>query len=418
MNDTNLQDLEQVDQFLTGTAAVNFKASSRIESYRWIAKTLKRFGYHHLCKKEKGLICRYIEQVTGYSRQQVARLIAQHRETGWVGNRQRQPRHCFARLYTRADITLLAETDTWHQTLSGPATKKIFERAFNLFHDMRYERLAAISVAHIYNLRRSTTYCNQRRNFTKTKRSPVAIGERRKPRPQGQPGFIRIDTVHQGDEDGIKGVYHINAVDEVTQMEVICAVEKISERYLIPVLEKMIDLFPLKIQSIHADNGSEYINHQVADLLQKLFIELTKSRPRHSNDNALAESKNGSVIRKILGYVHIQQYFAPMITEFYDAYLNPYINFHRPCYFAVTVTDNKGKQKKTYPYEAIMTPYDKLKSLTNAEQYLKDSMTFAKLDELAYLKTDQQAAREMHQARKALFDQIMAIQQTKNVQIK
>ena len=96
---------------------------------------------------------------------------------------------------------------------------------------MRYERLSTISVAHIYNLRRSTTYCNQRRNFTKTKRSPVAIGERRKPQPQGQPGFIRIDTVHQGDEDGIKGVYHINAVDEVTQMEVICAVEKISERY-------------------------------------------------------------------------------------------------------------------------------------------------------------------------------------------
>ena len=155
---------------------------------------------------------------------------------------------------------------------------------------------------------------------------------------------------------------------------------------MIPVLEKIIDSFPIKIQSIHADNGSEYINHQVADLLRKLFIELTKSRARHSNDNALAESKNGSVIRKILGYVHIQQRFAPMITAFCDEHLNPYINFHRPCYFAVTVTDDKGKQKKTYPYEAIMTPYDKLKSLANAEQYLKDDMTFAKLDELAYLK--------------------------------
>jgi len=413
MNDTNLKGLEQVDQFLAGTAPVNFKATSRIESYRWIANTLKRFGYHHLCKKEKGLVCRYIEQVTGYSRQQVVRLITLHRETGWVGHRQRQPRHCFAKRYTRADITLLAETDMWHQTLSGPATKKIFERALNLFHDARYERLAAISVAHIYNLRRSTTYCNQRRDFAKTKRSSIAIGERRKPQPQGQPGFIRIDTVHQGDEDGIKGVYHINAVDEVSQMEVICAVEKISERYLIPILEKIINSFPFKIQAIHADNGSEYINHQVADLLRKLFIELTKSRARHSNDNALAESKNGSVIRKILGYVHVQQCFAPMVTKFYDEHLNPYINFHRPCYFAVTVTDDKGKQKKTYPYEAIMTPYDKLKSLSGADQYLKDDMTFAKLDKLAYCKTDQQAAREMQQARKTLFGQIKAIQKAK-----
>ena len=50
---------------------------------------------------------------------------------------------------------------------------------------------------------------------------------------------------------------------------------------------------------------STYINHRVAQLLNKLLIELTKSRARQSNDNAPVESKNGAIVRKHLGYAHI-----------------------------------------------------------------------------------------------------------------
>src|SRR3989338_1975019 len=174
-----------------------------------------------------------------------------------------------------------------------------------------YIRLANISISHLYNLRESKTYQLQRHHYTKTQRSPVNLGERRKPNPENRPGFIRIDTVHQGDQDKQKGVYHINAVDEVTQFEVVCSVEKISENYLISVLEILLDKFPFVIINFHSDNGSEYINQRVVDLLNKLHINLTKSRSRHSNDNALAESKNGSVVRKHFGYVHIPQKWAP-----------------------------------------------------------------------------------------------------------
>lgn len=155
-----------------------------------------------------------------------------------------------------------------------------------------------ISVSHLYNLRQSKTYLQKRRHFTQTQRTIVPIGERRKPNPQGQPGYLRIDTVHQGDQDGEKGVYHINAVDEVTQMEVICAVERISEQRLIPALECILVSFPFVVKEIHSDNGSEYVNQYVVQLLQKLLIELTKLRAGHSNDNALVEGKNGSIIRK------------------------------------------------------------------------------------------------------------------------
>ena len=152
--------------------------------------------------------------------------------------------------------------------------------------------------------------------------------------PQGKPGFIRVDTVHQGDRDGVKGLYHINAVDEVTQYEVVCTVEKISERYLVPVLEGMLAGFPFKLLEFHSDNGSEFINHKVAELLNSLNIALTKSRSRHSNDNALVESKNGSVIRKLLGHAHVPQHHAERFNLFDQAHLNPYVNYHRPCFLS------------------------------------------------------------------------------------
>ncbi|WP_419597524.1 DDE-type integrase/transposase/recombinase, partial [Thiolapillus sp.] len=222
----------------------------------------------------------------------------------------------------------------------------------------------------------------------------------------GQPGYIRIDTVHQGDLDKQKGVYHINVVDEVTQFEVVCCVERISERYLIPALEQLLETFPFVVQGFHSDNGSEYINRKVAKLLEKLRIEFTKSRPRHSNDNALAESKNGAVVRKLFGYEHIPQRWAPQINAFNHEYLNPYLNYHRPCFFPTTTTDAKGKQRKTYAYTNMMTPYDKLKSLPDAANYLKPGITFETLNQVALQISDNEAADQMKKARQKLFNNI------------
>ena len=129
-------------------------------------------------------------------------------------------------------------------------------------------------MGHIYNLRKSDPYKRKRWLYDKTKSKSSSIGEGRKPDPNGKPGYIRIDTVHQGDLDGEKGVYHINAVDEVTQFEVVCAVEKISEQYLIPVLEQLLNTFPFVILGFHSDNGSEYINQYVVALLKNYILSL------------------------------------------------------------------------------------------------------------------------------------------------
>ncbi len=201
-------------------------------------------------------------------------------------------------------------------------------------------------------------------------------------------------------------MYHINAVDEVTQCEVVCSVEKISEQFLIPVLEVLLDKFPFKIISFHSDNGSEYINQNVAKLLKKLHAEFTKSRSRQTNDNALAESKNASVVRKILGYQHIPQKWAEELNEFNLKFVYPYINFHRPCFFPEVYTDEKGKERKKYPAKNMMTPYDKLKSLPNAEKYLKSGVTFEILEEVAMGMSDNEAAELLQIERRKLFNQI------------
>ena len=113
-----------------------------------------------------------------------------------------------------------------HETLSGPATQKILHREFHEFHDARYQRLARLSAAQMYRFRKSLTYRERYITYQPTKPAQVAIGERRKPDPQGRPGYLRVDTVHQGDLDGIKGLYHIDAVDEVTQWQVVGATEQ------------------------------------------------------------------------------------------------------------------------------------------------------------------------------------------------
>jgi len=404
-----LEDLTTIDQlvdFLSGTQAVAFSViSDKDACYRWIQGELVKFRYLKRSRQGKGVVIRYLMKISGYSRQQLTRLIAQYRKTGQIKRSQRTVSG-FKQKYTEQDIRLLAAMDERHDTPCGPAVKKLCERACEVFGQTEYTLLASISVSHLYNLRKSIAYTQHRRHFEKTRPRPSKIGERRKPQPNGQPGYIRIDTVHQGDLDKQKGVYHINAVDEVTQFEVVCTVEKISEIYLIPALEQLLETFPFIVLGFHSDNGSEYINKRVADLLEKLLIEFTKSRSRHSNDNALAESKNGAVVRKLFGYSHIPQRWAPLINEFNQQYLNSYLNFHRPCFFPETRIDHKGKQRKIYRYENMMTPYDKLKSLPSAKDYLKPGVSFEILEKLAHQISDNQAADQLQKARRKLFKTI------------
>ena len=259
-------------------------------------------------------------------------------------------------------MRLLAQVDEDLGQMSGLATRVVLHREHHVFGYTRFERLAGISASHIYNLRGSRTYRTRRTVVEGTKTTTVSVGERRAPQPDGMPGFLRVDTVHQGDRGGAKGVYLINVVDEVTQYEFVGAVAAISERFLVPVLDGLLGLFPFAVVGFHADNGSEYVNHTVAALLNKLHVrDFTKSRPRRSTDNALVEGKNANVVRRFLGHDHIPQRFAPPVDAFAQEHLSPYLNYHRPCLFATEREGANGRVKRVYRARDVRTPYDKLR---------------------------------------------------------
>lgn len=394
--------LDQIQEFLKASEGIRFEGKTREQMYSWVEKVLVHHQYRQQGRRVRGLLRQYVEKMTGLSRAQVTRLIQRYQTSGKVQVTVYR-RHRFAQRYTAADVELLARVDEAHETLSGPATRRILEREYQQYGKPEFQRLADISVAHLYNLRQRPKYRQQRLHYSKTRPTPVAIGERRRPNPQGQPGFLRVDTVHQGDQQGSKGLYHINAVDEVTQWQIVAATPRLSEAYLEPVLAAMLAQFPFRILSFHSDNGSEFINATVAQLLNKMLIAQTKSRPRHSNDNGLVETKNGAVIRKHIGYGYIDGTQAERLQQFYSQHFNPYLNFHRPCAQPELHTDEKGRSHRRYRH--YQTPWETLQRLPKVTQYLREGMSLAILKRIAGALSDTEAAQRMQQAKRKFFQQ-------------
>ena len=397
--------LVEIEAFLSASESVRFAGprggSGRTELYGWVERLLCHHQYPLQKRRAKGMLRAYVEHMTGFSRAQATRLIGGFVTAGRVALKpSARPR--FQRHYTAADVQLLASVDEAHERLSGPATRQILKREFEVYGKAEFERLARLSVGHLYNLRRSPRY--GLRHYEKTRPTAVQIGERKKPAPNGQPGFLRVDTVHQGDSPEGKGIYHINAVDEVTQWEVMAATARISEAYLLPVLESILAQFPFVIRNFHSDNGSEFINKTVAQLLEKLLIEQTKSRPRKSGDNGLVETKNAAVVRKHIGWGHIAQAHAAPINQFYTGFLNPYVNYHRPSAQPEVRIDAKGRKRRLY--KTWQTPFEKLLSLDRPQQFLRPGLSVAALQRVAATMSDTEAARRMQQAKNNLFEQI------------
>ena len=405
MNDENIVSITQLKSFLKEVAVVNFSINNignknKQEMYDWVGTVVIRFRYFSLKKKGKKIILDYILKITGRSRSQIKKLIKKKKRWGKI-KLSVVRKNVFPILYNTSDIARLIETDNAHGRLSAPATKKILLREYSVFGKIAYERISRISVAHIYNLRLRRQYQSNVLFIAKTQAVSRNIGERRKPKPEGKPGFLRVDSVHQGDRDKEKGVYHINLVDEVTQWEIIGCVSGISEEFLAPLLEELLRRFPFVILGFHSDNGSEYINYVVAEILKKMLIDQTKSRSRRTNDNALVESKNGAVIRKHMGYAHIQQRYAKDINHFYRENMDEYLNFHRPCGFATITVDEQGKEMKKY--EKYMTPYENLISIPNFRQYLRPEVSASSLEVISKKQSDNESAQKMQINKQKLF---------------
>jgi len=396
MDDSRLTHVTQLVAFLKASqqVVVSLRDAPLAEKYCFITKTIKQFSYQNLSKKDKHTVILYLHKVTGYKKQRLYQLVkrAEKRTLQKASYARAHP----TKIYVTKDIKKLEATDELHLRLSEDATKEILRREYEVFHHQEYQTISRISHSHITNLRHSDVYKSSWINHTKSRQVP--IGETRKPENYGKPGSIRVDSVSQ------KDIYHINCVDEITQWEIVFCVPQLSESCMEPALMEIFDQYPFALFNFHSDRGKETINYVVADLLQRLVIRQTKSRSYHSGDNALVETKNGSIIRKNMGWEHINQKMCDPINVYYKKYFNPYLNYHRPCAYPTIETDSKGKKKKVYNrYEM---PYEFLKSLPKAKEYLKQGITFEQLDKIAYSLSDNEFATIMREEERKLFQEI------------
>lgn len=397
MDDSRLINATQLNNFLKGSQGVNLSLedASIEEKYGCIEKVFKQLHYQTLKKKDKRVVLNYLRKITGYKHTQLFRLINRLEKVGKL-LKKNYHRIKPARIYSTSDIKRLEETDELHLRLSEDATKEILRREYEIFGHQKYRTISEISHGHITNLRHSPIYKSSWINHTKARQIP--IGMTQSPDNFGKPGSIRIDSVSQ------KDVYHINSVDEIIQWEIVFCVPQLSERFMIPALEEIFDQYPFLIFNFHSDRGKETINYLVADLLQRLLIKQTKSRSYHSGDNALVETKNGSVIRKNMGWEHINQDLTDDINRYYKNFFNPYLNFHRPCAYPTLKVDAKGKKRKVY--DVYQPPYEALKQIVGADKFLKPGQTFAKLDTIAYEYSDNEWAEIMREEERKLFEKI------------
>lgn len=376
------------------------------EVYEFINKHLINNRYQLLSKKEKTTTLEYLVSITGYSKDHLKSMISIYRSGEKITRIKRTEFH-FKRKYTQTDIQKLIDINNMTLGMNGKSILKVVRDMFKIYHDKDYENLSNISVSHFYNLKRMNFFRERNLVYQKTQGISNSIGIRMKPAPDGKPGYIRIDSVHQGDSPSGQGLYHINMVDEVLQFELNVAVPYISEEYMKDILQKMLDCYPCNIINFHSDNGSEYINHTVANLLSRLCIKQTKSRPRHSTDNGLVETKNGSVIRHFIprGYIAKDKYRE--MNEFFFTYFHKYLNFHRPCLYPTVTLDLKGKKKVTY--NECMTPYQKLISIDNYEQYLKPTITKEILKATAMKQNHVECLKEMDRCRTQLLANVHSV---------
>lgn len=405
MNISPPKRINQIDAYLQ-LSEVKFVITSTKDAYHFVKRTTWNLYYVKLSKKEKGKVLKYLCIVTGWSNPHVKKLVGLAVKGKLQYNSPQATETSFSRKYTDGDIELLADFDNLTRRINANALVCNFRRMYEVFNDQRFVRLKDISASHIYNLRSTEIYRYKASTFTRTNPIQNGIGLRQKPEPNGDLGFLRVDSVHGGDENGVKGMYYVNFVDEVLQWEIVIAVPDLTQASLEKLYHEVLVSFPIRIQNFHSDNGSELVNSYVAEILKDLQIKQTKSRPRKHNDNALVESKNGWVIRKHFGYIFRPKESSSTVQEYLETYFNRYLNYHRACGFPVVEYKENGKKQIKYPQGGYRTPYEKLKTIDPEGRYLKAGLSYGKLDKIALEFSDYGFAKIMSEEYKKMMRKI------------
>jgi len=407
MDDSRTTSLEQLRALVAANGVVRFAGQRRDEVYGWMERTLVRHEYAGLPRPDKGVVRLYLTQMTGLSRAQVTRLITGYQQTGRVTAVSYQ-RIRFPTIYTAADVDLLAYVDRaprqpeWDRPPGASWSGSTASMARLPTSGWRGSRWRTCTGCVPRRRTGSATSATSQRGL---RRSPSASGASRDRR--ARPDTCASDTVHQGDQDGCKGLYHINAVDEVTQWEIVVATPQISELWLLPVLEAILQQFPFVIHGFHSDNGSEFINYTVARLLENY------SSNRPGRGRTVPATTAWSSPRTAPSFAAHRLRLHRRATRRGDGSVPPGVPQpvpQLPSALRCAHDPHPGQRQAPQDLPALGHALGVVPELPGCERFLRPGVTLAELESFAQLQSDTEAALAMQRAKRKLLGSVKRTQ--------
>jgi hypothetical protein len=189
-----------------------------------------------------------------------------------------------------------------------------------------------------------------------------------------QPGFCETDTVSH-DGGGIISPYYawsLAVTDIALAWTEIRALKNKAQKWTLEAANDIYNTFPVPIQGIDSDGGSEFINQYFKKWCEEHQVTFTRGRSHHSNDNCFVEQKNGDVIRKTVGYARFEGDDAYAALQKVYSYLNPLMNFFYPTKKLIAKERlPNAKIRKVYE-KVLKTPYQRLLEHQAISDTLKD----------------------------------------------
>lgn len=330
-------------------------------------------------------------EVTGYHRKHAIRLFRRVRKEG------KQPRGAAKRIYDEATQQALIVLWEAADRICGkrlrpliPILIEAMERHGHLKLDADVHRsLLEVSAATIDRLlskiRESAKGVRRKRGIATALRRSIPIrtfADWKDPAP----GYMEADLVaHSGGSMAGSIVHSFALTDVATGWTECIALLARDQTMIVDALSRLRDRLPFPLSGFDTDNDAVFINETVLDYCRQNQIEFTRSRAYRKNDQAWIEQKNGSVVRKLVGYGRLEGMTATAaLADLYEA-SRFYVNFFQPSFKLKSKTRNGARVTKHY--HAPATPYQRLLACAHTPEPVKEQLRgqFASLDPIRLL---------------------------------
>ncbi len=200
------------------------------------------------------------------------------------------------------------------------------------------------------------------------------------------PGYLEADLVAHGGESAAGSFTYTFVLTDIASGWTECIPLLVREATLVvDSLDRLSNLMPFPLRGIDTDNGSEFVNETLLAYCAKKGIEFTRSRPHRKNDQAWVEQKNGSVVRRLVGYRRLEGIrAAEALARLYGA-SRLFVNFFQPSFKLAEKKRTGARVSKRY--HAPETPCARLLSSAKIPEPVKERLrtVMATLDPLRLL---------------------------------